>query len=69
MPQVLKEILIAEFCTLLHSAERNSVNRISHNSYIFSATSHHTDLLILPEIKSFEINEVIAGDKEIKNDP
>ena len=23
----------------------------------------------LPEINSFEINEVIAGDKEIKNDP
>ena len=23
----------------------------------------------LPDIHSFEINEVIAGDKEIKNDP
>ena len=23
----------------------------------------------LPEIKTFEINEVIAGDKQIKNDP
>ena len=28
-------------------AERNSVNRISHNSYNFSVTPYHTDILIL----------------------